>query len=302
MELQHIFDQSVAQLKAHDLFYGHGVADAEDEVILLLMHVMQVDFESLNQMQQALVTDEQQQQIARLLAERVSSRKPMAYLIGMSVFAGLIFRVDERVLIPRSPFVSLIDEGFAPWVDMSSVSRVLDMCTGSGCIGLAVAHYFPDTQVDLVDLSEPALDLARLNQDRLQLTDRTRCIHSDLFDSLEEERYDLIIANPPYVDEDEYRTLPDEYRHEPEMALVSDWQGMQLPVRILAAAAGYLSESGCLFLEVGYNDDVLNRCLPDVPITWVDLTAGGHGICVFSRRDLLKYQPQFSAFLKAHVT
>jgi ribosomal protein L3 glutamine methyltransferase len=301
-QLRQIFDHSVAWLDQHDVFYGHGVAQAEDEVLLLLMHVMQVDFVTLNQMAEAEVSEEQQKLVARLLAKRVAERKPMAYIVGFSVFAGLTFDIDERALIPRSPFVELIDQGFAPWVDMDEVTDVLDMCTGSGCIGLAVAHHFPHTCVDLVDINQQALELAAINRKKLHLTDRTQCLRSDLFNAIGGTTYDLIIANPPYVDDDEYQALPEEYSHEPRLALVSERQGMELPVSILAAAANHLTENGYLFLEVGCNDEVLNRCLPGVPVTWVDLSVGGQGIGVFSRQDLLKYQPQFTAFLDSHVT
>ena len=301
-QLRQIFDQSVAWLNQHEVYYGHGVAQAEDEVLLLLMHVMRVDFATLNQMSDAVVSEEQQKLVARLLAKRVTERKPMAYIVGFSVFAGLIFQIDERALIPRSPFMELIDQGFAPWVKMEQVSRVMDMCTGSGCIGLAVAHHFPQSHADLVDISDEALQLAAINRQQLQLNERTECLRSDLFEAIGERTYDLIIANPPYVDDEEYQALPEEFSHEPRMALVSEQQGMAIPVRILAAAADYLTEDGYLFLEVGYNDEVLNRCLPDVPITWVELSMGGQGIGVFSRQDLLKYQPQFTAFLNAHVT
>ena len=301
-QLRQIFNQSVAWLNQHEVYYGHGVAQAEDEVLLLLMYVMQVDFATLNQMSEVVVSEEQQKLVARLLAKRVTERKPMAYIVGFSVFAGLTFQIDERALIPRSPFMELIDQGFAPWVDMDRVTRVMDMCTGCGCIGLAVAHHYPHTQVDLVDINAAALQLASINRQQLDLLERTQCLRSDLFADISDQTYDLIMANPPYVDEEEYQALPEEYSHEPRLALVSEHQGMEIPIRILAAAADYLTEDGYLFLEVGYNDEVLNRCLPDVPITWVELSMGGQGIGVFSRQDLLKYQPQFTAFLNAHVT
>ena len=190
-QLRQIFDHSVAWLNQHDVYYGHGVAEAEDEVLLLLMHVMQVDFDALNQMSDAPVSEEQQKLVAKLLAKRVTERKPMAYIVGFSVFAGLTFAIDERALIPRSPFMELIDRGFAPWVDMSRVTRVLDMCTGSGCIGLAVAHHFPHAVVDLVDINQEALELAAINRQQLALAEHTQCIQSDLFTALNDQQYDL---------------------------------------------------------------------------------------------------------------
>ncbi len=299
--LQDIFRQAIDYLTEHELFYGHGVAEAEDEVVLLLMHVLQVDFATLNAQADAVVEQPELDQIQAILSERVTHKVPMAYLVGFSVFAGLRFAVDQRVLIPRSPFVELIDQGFAPWVNLQGPVRVLDLCTGSGCIGLAIAHYFPETTVTLADLSEDALAMAEKNTAQLQLSTRVNCVQSDLFDALEGP-YDLIVSNPPYVADDEYRDLPQEYRHEPRMALVSAKCGMEIPVKILLQAADFLTEQGYLFLEVGYNDAVLSACLPAVPLEWLDLSVGGQGICVFSCHDLLKYRPAFKEFLSTHVT
>ncbi len=274
---------------------------AEDEVVLLLMHVLQLDFETLNQQAERVVDPPVVDQVNQLLQQRVQDKIPMAYLVGFSVFAGLRFEVDPRVLIPRSPFVELIDQGFAPWVDLQRPARVMDLCTGSGCIGLAIAHYFPQTQVDLFDLSAEALQLAAKNTGLLALHDRVDCVQSDLFAEAEGP-YQLIVSNPPYVAEDEYQDLPAEFTHEPKMALVSDRAGMEIPVCILLQAPDYLTEDGFLFLEVGYNDGVLAACLPDVPFEWIDLSVGGQGICVFSCHDLLKYRPAFKEFLSTHVT
>ncbi|WP_223787798.1 50S ribosomal protein L3 N(5)-glutamine methyltransferase [Marinicella meishanensis] len=296
-----IFKQSIDRLQPAEVFYGHGVAEAEDEVVLLLMHVLQLDFAGLNRAHDQRMTAAQIQRVDALLTQRVEQRIPMAYLVGFSVFAGLSFVVDQRVLIPRSPFAELIDQGFAPWVDVAAVNHALDMCTGSGCIGLAMAHYFPTMQLTLVDLSPDALDLARHNTKALGLSDRVQCLESDLFSHVSGQ-FDLIVANPPYVDEQEYRALPAEFSHEPAMALVSAAQGMALPIQILAQAADYLTAGGYLFLEVGYNDGVLERCLPTVPLEWIEFSLGGQGICVFSRDDLLKYRSEFNQFLQAHVS
>jgi len=302
--LHDIFDQSVDFLSKHDVFYGHGVELAEDEVVLLLMHVLQVEFDALNKMSNENIGTVQKERIEKLLSQRVSKKIPMVYLVGFAVFAGLRFKVDERVLIPRSPFVELIDSGFEPWVDLSSVSHVMDLCTGSGCIGLAIAHYFEYAQVDLVDLSKDALQIASENVEALGLSERVSCIESDLFASINtqsDELYDLIVANPPYVDEEEYQNLPLEYSHEPKMALVSAIKGMELPIKILLQAPIYLSEEGCLFLEVGYNDGILCDFFPNVPFKWIEFDLGGQGICVFNRCDLLKYRTEFKEFLESHV-
>ncbi len=302
--LHDIFEKSVNFLAQHDVFYGHGVQLAEDEVVLLFMHVLQVDFDELNAMYSQPINAKSVDQINQLLNRRVKQKIPMVYLVGFAVFAGLKFKIDERVLIPRSPFVELIDTGFEPWIDHSSSIRVMDLCTGSGCIGLAIAHYFEHATVDLIDLSHEALQLAQVNADALKLSQRVQCIASDLFNEIEQNPdnlYDLIVANPPYVGEDEYQNLPAEYGYEPKMALVSKLQGMELPVKILLQAPEYMNEEGYLFLEVGYNDDVLSGCFPNVAFEWLDFELGGQGICFFSRADLLKYRAEFKEFLESHV-
>ena len=309
LTVKDLFQRLCEQLKASDVYHGHGVAAAEDEVLLLMMKVLEVDFDGLNQMTDEQVAESVTTAAEKLLSHRIATQKPMAYVLGFSVFAGLEFKVDERALVPRSPFVQLIDCGFAPWVDIYKVKNVLDLCTGSGCIGLALAHYFEHCQVDLSDLSEAALSLARENQLALQLTERTELIHSDLFQNTD-KCYDLIVTNPPYVDEQEYQSLPQEFIHEPKMALVSERAGLEIPVSILAQAANHLTESGVLFLEVGFYDQALTAALPDVEFVWLDFSSDetegflgdGQGICVFSRADLIKFKAYFEEFLGTHVT
>lgn len=309
LTVKDLFQKLCEQLQASNVYYGHGVAAAEDEVLLLMMKVLVVDFEVLNQMSDHVVSSEAEKEARRLVVERIDTHKPMAYVLGFSVFAGLEFKVDERALVPRSPFVQLIDCGFGPWLDIYKVKNVLDLCTGSGCIGLAIAHYFEHCHVDLSDLSEDALSLAKENQSALSLGSRTTLVHSDLFNRLN-KRYDLIVTNPPYVDEKEYQELPQEFVHEPKMALVSARAGLEIPVKILAQATEYLSETGVLFLEVGFYDQALTTALPDVAFVWLDFSTNetedflgdGQGICVFSRSDLLKFKPYFEEFLSQHVT
>jgi len=298
--IKDLFNQSVEYLQHQDVFHGHGVELAEDEIVLLFMHVLQVGFASLNQMTEETISPALQKDVEQVLHQRVAEKIPMAYLVGFSVFAGLKFNIDQRALIPRSPFVELIDLGFNPWVDLNATEHILDLCTGSGCIGLAIAHYFPTVKVDLADLSTDALALAAENVADLKLQQQARCLHSDLFSELRGQ-YGLIVSNPPYVADDEYNELPVEFSHEPKMALVSQHQGMEIPIKILYQAADYLTEDGCLFLEVGYNDAVLSRVLPEVEFEWIEFSVGGQGICVFNRSDLLKYRPLFKEFLDTHV-
>ncbi len=288
------------------VYSGHGVVDVSDEVVLLLMHVLSLDFEQLNDRVDSAVSKQQVEQALTLMHKRITTRQPMAYVLGTSVFAGLSFTVDERVLVPRSPFVQLIDQAFQPWVNMSQVRQVLDLCTGSGCIGLAIAHYFDHCRVTLSDLSSDALAVAAVNQKALNLTARSQCVQSDLFDDLSGE-YDLIVTNPPYVSEHEYQQLPEEFSHEPKMALVTERGGLEIPVRILSQAVDYLTDHGHLLLEVGFYDQALADAFPQVPFVWVDFgfeadeAGDGQGICVFTRSDLLRFKPHFDEFLN-HVS
>jgi len=301
MRLIVLFNQLVDKLNAAEVNYGQGTELAEDDVVLLLMAVLDVDFETLNNLGQQTVSKKHQIQAHRLMDQRIEQQQPMSYVVGFSLFAGLRFKVDERVLIPRSPFAELIDRGFQPYVKMDAVDQALDLCTGSGCIGLAMAHYNPHCHVDLADLSSAALAVAKQNCQELQLQDRCRLIKSDLWQQID-RRYHLIVSNPPYVSADEHSDLPQEFSHEPTMALVSPADGLLLPIKILASAADYLVEHGALFLEVGYNDEQLQTALPDVPFEWIEFNYGGQGICVFNRQDLIKYQPYFQAYIEAHVT
>ncbi len=299
--IKDLFKESLDFLSQQHVFYGHGVEVAEDEVILLLMFVLQEDYLTLNAKPEQVVSDEQVDHVRNILQKRVEERIPMAYLVGFSVFAGLQFKVNDRVLIPRSPFAELIDLGFQPWLALEEPVAVLDLCTGSGCIGLAIAHYFKSTQVDVSDISREALALAQMNAQELSLNKRVTVIESDLFENIT-RCYDLLVSNPPYVDEKEYEGLPQEFAYEPKSALVSNKLGMEIPVKILCESPDYLSEKGFLFLEVGYNDEVLEGLFPDIPFEWIDLSMGGQGICVFSRDDLLKYRSQFKQFLQNDVS
>lgn len=294
--LKELFDRSVQFLSKRKLFHGHGVELPEDEVLLLLMFVLDMDYVEFNTNPDFPVNSEQVTLTQNLLQKRVEDRIPMAYLVGFSVFAGIRFKVDDRVLIPRSPFAELIDLGFQPWINFEKATTVLDLCTGSGCIGLAIAHYFGYAQVDISDISTEALELARVNTEALNLSRQVSVVESDLFENISGQ-YDLLVSNPPYVDIEEYKELPEEFEYEPEKALISPNLGMEIPVKILYEASNHLSQKGFLFLEVGYNDEVLEGLFPDVSFEWIHLAMGGQGICVFSRKDLIKYRQLFKQFL-----
>jgi len=215
------------------LFFGHGTDNALDEALALVLHALSLDHDLPVAYLDARVTSDEAKQIMALFHERIDRRVPAAYLIGEARFAGLDFYVDDNVLIPRSPIAELIEQGFAPWLDPEHVGSVLDLCTGSGCIGIACAYAFPDALVDLSDISPAALDIATRNVERHHLDGRVRALRADVYDGLDGERYDLIVTNPPYVSSAEMASLPAEYRHEPELGLEAGDDGMDVVARIL---------------------------------------------------------------------
>ncbi len=300
MTVKEIFSKICTDLSNSPVQYGHAVVDASDEAVLILMHVLQVDFEGLNADTERALKAAELATVQALVNRRIERREPLAYVLGACYFAGLEFAVDRRTLVPRSPFAEWLNKGFAPWVDLHAMDTALDLCCGGGCIGLALAHHWPHLKVDLSDIDAGALEVAKINRSRHALEERVRVVQSDLFAELG-AHYDLILSNPPYVSTEEYQQLPAEYTHEPRHALVSAAQGLLLPVRILASAANHLKPGGALFLEVGYSHEALQNAFPRVPFVWLQMESGGEGICVMQRDDLLEYRAQFEAFLERHV-
>lgn len=275
------------------LFFGHGTDNALDEALALVLHAVFLDHDLPGSYLDSRVTEAEAEAIAALLRQRVERRIPAAYLIGRARFAGLEFIVDENVLIPRSPIAELIEEGFAPWLDPAHVSSVLDLCCGSGCIGIACAHAFPDALVDLSDISPAALEIAGRNIELHGLESRVRALRSDVYDGLDGERYDLVVSNPPYVSSVEMRGLPDEYRHEPELALEAGVDGMDVVARILAQGADYLRPGGIMVVEVGASADLLVARYPDVPFLWLDFERGGDGVFLLTVEQLEEFRDVF---------
>ena len=275
-----------SRFAAAGLFYGHGTDGAADEAAVLIAHVLHLDLPLAAEFMDAALTTEERTAVIALLGRRISERLPAPYLTGEAWFAGLRFAVDPRVLIPRSPIGELIQNGFSPWLDDINPTRILDIGTGSGCIAIACALAFSHAVVDAVDISPQALAVATANVARYGLQERVRLLQSDLYDALTGERYDLIVSNPPYVPDDEYAGLPDEYRHEPAGALVSPDTGLEHPLRILHGAATHLNEGGLLVLEVGATWPALVERLPQLPFTWVEFARGGQGVAVISREAL----------------
>ena len=282
-----------SQFNAAGLVFGHGTDNALDEALALVLHAVRLDHDLPADFLAARVSAAEAIQIFELLRERVERRIPAAYLIGEARFAGLGFYVDENVLIPRSPIAELIEEGFAPWLDAEHVGSVLDLCTGSGCIGIACAFAFPDALVDLSDISPAALELAARNIERHGLEDRVRALRADVYDGLDGERYDLIVSNPPYVSTAEMATLPAEYRHEPELALEAGDDGMDVVARILRGGPDYLRPGGIMVIEVGASADLLMARYPDVPFLWLDFERGGDGVFLLTAEQLEEMRDVF---------
>lgn len=275
------------------LSFGHGCDNALDEALALVLYAVHLDHSLPADFLDCRVSNAESALIRTLFERRIDERLPVAYLIGKATFAGLEFEVDESVLIPRSPIAELIEEGFAPWLDADRVTSVLDMCCGSGCIGIACAHVFTEALVDLVDISPSALEIAARNVERHALEDRIRTLRSDVFSALDDERYDLIVSNPPYVSSAEMATLPAEYRHEPALALEAGSDGMDVVARILVDGADYLNPDGIIVVEVGASADLLIARYPDIPFLWLDFERGGDGVFLLTAEQLGEYRDVF---------
>lgn len=268
------------------LAFGHGTDNATDEAAALVFHVLELDHADADRVYRLEPAARDVERVLDVLAERIARRVPAAYLMGRMWFAGLEFEVDERVIVPRSPFAELIQARFEPWVDSSRVGRILDVGTGSGCIAIACAAAFPRASVDAVDVSEHALEVARRNAGRHAVGDRLRLLHGDVFDPVGDARYDLIVSNPPYVSDEEMRALPREYLHEPDLALRAGRDGLDVVRRILAGAKRHLTEDGALFVEVGDSDERLQAAYPRLPFTWLEFERGGGGVFMLRCSEL----------------
>ena len=280
------------------LTFGHSFDNAMDEATQLVLHALHMPHDLSPVYGAAAVTAEEQAKILALFNRRINERIPAAYLTGEAWFAGLSFKSDPRALVPRSPIAELIESGFEPWLGGREVSRALDLCTGSGCIAIAMAHYQPDWQVDAVDLSDDALALAAENKARL-LTENVELVKSDLFSQLSGRVYDLIVTNPPYVTNDETDALPAEYAFEPEMGLRAGDDGLDLALKIMRDAPAHLSEDGLLICEVGEAEHALAALLPEVPMVWVEFKVGQMGIFVIEREDLVQHHARIRSLADA---
>src|SRR5688572_1496348 len=287
-----------SRFNAAGLTFGHSYDNALDEATQLVLHALHLPHDLSPAYGQAKLTADERAEVFALFRRRIDERKPAAYLTGEAWFAGLSFKSDSRALVPRSPIAELIESGFEPWLAGRPVERALDLCTGSGCIAIATAHYNPDWQVDAADISAEALSLAQENVERLH-AGNVRLLQSNLFDALEGEVYDLILTNPPYVTHAETDALPPEYAHEPELGLRAGDDGLDLALKIMRDAPAQLSEHGLLICEVGEAERALERLLPEVPFAWVEFKVGQMGIFVLERADLAAHHARIKALADA---
>jgi ribosomal protein L3 glutamine methyltransferase len=278
---------AVSRFTEAGLFYGHGTDNAWDEAVWLVLATLHLPRDTLEPWLDARLTKSERLTLLNNLQQRVVHRLPTAYLVQEAWLGRFRFFVDQRVIVPRSYFAELLEDGFSPWIeDAESIGTALDLCTGSGCLAILLAHAFPNATVDAIDLSPDALAVTRRNISDYGLGDRVQAIQSDLFGTVKGKRYDLIISNPPYVTAAAMDALPAEYRHEPAVALAAGEDGLDVVRRILAEAREHLNPAGILAIEVGHNQDLLEAAFPDLPAVWLDTEHAEGKIFLLTRDDL----------------
>jgi ribosomal protein L3 glutamine methyltransferase len=278
---------AVSRFNDAQLSYGHGTSNAYDEAAYLLLSTLKLPIDQLDPYLDARLLPDEVRDVVDMIEKRAEARIPVAYLTHEAWQGEFSFYVDERVLVPRSFIFELLGERLAPWIEHPElIHTALDLCTGSGCLAIQMAHHYPDAKIDAVDISLDALEVAALNVENYGLEDRIELIHTDMFRGLE-GRYDLIISNPPYVDADSVDELPPEYLHEPELALGSGEDGLDATREILRQAPDFLNEHGVLLVEIGHNRDVLEAAYPHLPFVWLETSGGDGFVFLLTREDLV---------------
>jgi len=280
-ELHTVLDMvrwGMSQFQEAGLYYGHGTDNGWDDALALVLHAVHLPHDVKREIMFANLTLAERSAIMGLFKWRIEERIPSAYITHQTVFAGLSFYVDERVLVPRSPLAEIIENLFEPWADPINIHRVLDLCTGSGCIAIACAAYLPEVDVDAVDISKDALVVCKQNIQTHELSSRVNIFEGDLFEPVKGQRYDIIISNPPYVDAQDLAEMPAEFHHEPRLGLEAGHDGLDIVKRILQHAKDHLTPEGILIVEVGNSAAALCERFPEVPFTWVDFQRGGDGV------------------------
>ncbi len=274
------------------LVFGHGCLNAFDEAHALVLGLLHLPFNLDANYFSASLTDEEISRLQSGLLQRITDKKPVPYITNRAMFMGLEFYVDERVLIPRSPIMELIESQFLPYREQP-IHSILDLCCGSGCIGIASSYMIPDARVIVSDIDSDAIDVANINITKHDIANQVRAIQSDLFENLNGYRFDLIVSNPPYVDADTVANLPDEFLHEPAIGLGSGDDGLDITRRMLREAITYLNKDGLLIVEVGASWDLLEAAYPDVVFNWHAFERGGEGVFVMTYDELSAYQEYF---------
>nr|WP_194704435.1 50S ribosomal protein L3 N(5)-glutamine methyltransferase [Vibrio sp. S11_S32] len=293
--LQDMIRWTVSRFNAAGLFYGHGTDNSWDEAVQLILPTLYLPIDVPPHVLNSRLIHSERLRIVERVILRINERTPTAYLTNKAWFCGLEFYVDERVLVPRSPIGELIENQFQPWLT-EEPTRIMDLCTGSGCIAIACAHAFPDAEVDAVDISVDALDVAERNITDHGLEQQVYPLRSDLFNDLPKDHYNLIVSNPPYVDQADMDSLPQEFRHEPELGLAAGTDGLKLMRRILADAPDYLTDDGILICEVGNSMVHVMEQYPHIPFTWLEFENGGHGVFLLTRQQLVEHAQEFSIY------
>ncbi len=286
LTVRELIQEGARSFEGADLWFGHGSDNAVDEAAELVFFGAKLRHEDAGKTYDNVLASDQVKSIRELFARRIRERLPAAYLTHRMWFAGHEFYVDERVLVPRSPIAEIIEARFAPWIDASRVRRVLDIGTGSGCIAIAAGLALPQATVDAADLSEDALAVTRINIERHGVSSRVRTIQSDVFSALANQRYDVIVSNPPYVGDEELASLPAEYGREPRLGLHGGSDGLDIVRDILREAPEHLERNGILIVEVGNSEEALVAAFPRAPFTWLEFERGGGGVFVLTAEQL----------------
>lgn len=278
---------TVSRFEESSTFFGHGTDNAYDEAVWLILSALHLPLDTLDNFIDARITESERKHLAHLIERRISEHVPTAYLLREAWLKGFKFYVDERVIVPRSFIAELLENGLSPWIDYPEmIESAADICTGSGCLGVLLAHAFPEAEIDVVDISPDAIAVANINIHNYGLQDRITAVESDMFSALAGKRYDLIISNPPYVDAPSMAQLPREYRNEPQIALGSGEAGLDHTHTLLRHAADYLNEGGLLVVEIGHNREALLQAYPDLPFTWLEVDSGDQFVFLLYKEQL----------------
>jgi ribosomal protein L3 glutamine methyltransferase len=287
--IQDVIRWSYSRFSENNLYFGHGTDNPWDEAVSLVLLTLSLPFDTPDNILQSRLTKTEKKLICERVGRRINEKLPVAYLTNKAIFCDSEYYIDERVLVPRSPIGELIQNHFEPWIDYDSVDNILDLCTGSGCIAIACGQYFPDAIVDAGDISEDCIEVAEINRERLQ-QDNVAFYCSDLFESIPNKQYNIIVSNPPYVDEEDFDEIPSEYLAEPKLGLTSGKDGLELTRKLLSQADQYLAENGILIVEVGNSAFALEQLYPDVEFTWLEFERGGLGVFLLTKEQLSKFK------------